>query len=106
MNFPSDLKYSREHEWVRVEGNNGYIGITDFAQKELGESYPEAFKDIYEFVSYAMTDKLFQSELAKLAGVGKTSPDRDSRKLLGSPCRALSVRSGFASSLATALGGA
>jgi len=37
MNFPSDLKYSKEHEWVRVEGNTGYVGITDFAQKELGD---------------------------------------------------------------------
>ena len=37
MNFPSDLKYSKEHEWVRVEGNTGYVGISDFAQKELGD---------------------------------------------------------------------
>jgi glycine cleavage system H protein len=37
MNFPSDLKYSKEHEWVRVEGSTGTIGITDFAQKELGD---------------------------------------------------------------------
>ncbi|MCS6935035.1 MAG: glycine cleavage system protein GcvH [Chitinophagales bacterium] len=37
MNFPADLKYSKEHEWIRVEGNTGTIGITDFAQKELGD---------------------------------------------------------------------
>ena len=37
MNFPADLKYSKEHEWVRVEGTTGVIGITDFAQKELGD---------------------------------------------------------------------
>jgi glycine cleavage system H protein len=37
MNFPADLKYSKEHEWVRVEGTTGYIGISDFAQKELGD---------------------------------------------------------------------
>lgn len=37
MNFPAELKYSKEHEWVRVEGNTGTIGITDFAQKELGD---------------------------------------------------------------------
>ncbi len=37
MNFPADLKYSKEHEWVRVTGNTGVIGITDFAQKELGD---------------------------------------------------------------------
>jgi glycine cleavage system H protein len=37
MNFPSELKYSKDHEWVRVEGNVAYVGITDFAQKELGD---------------------------------------------------------------------
>ncbi|MEW6469133.1 MAG: glycine cleavage system protein GcvH [Bacteroidota bacterium] len=37
MNFPDNLKYTKEHEWVRVEGNTAYIGITDFAQGELGD---------------------------------------------------------------------
>jgi glycine cleavage system H protein len=37
MNFPADLKYTKDHEWIRVEGNNATIGITDFAQKELGD---------------------------------------------------------------------
>jgi glycine cleavage system H protein len=37
MNFPADLKYSKEHEWVKVEGTTGTVGITDFAQKELGD---------------------------------------------------------------------
>lgn len=37
MNFPAELKYTKDHEWVRVEGSEAYIGITDFAQKELGD---------------------------------------------------------------------
>lgn len=38
MNFPTNLKYTEDHEWVRVEeGNTAYVGITDFAQSELGE---------------------------------------------------------------------
>ena len=37
MNITSNLKYSKDHEWVRVEGDMAYIGITDFAQSELGE---------------------------------------------------------------------
>ena len=37
MNVPSNLKYTKEHEWVRVEGDNAFVGITDFAQGELGE---------------------------------------------------------------------
>jgi glycine cleavage system H protein len=36
MEFPEELKYSKEHLWVRVEGNRGVIGITDFAQHDLG----------------------------------------------------------------------
>lgn len=37
MNIPAELKYTKEHEWVRVEGNKCVIGITEFAQKELGD---------------------------------------------------------------------
>ncbi len=37
MNFPENVKYSSDHEWVKVEGNEAYVGITDFAQDELGE---------------------------------------------------------------------
>ncbi len=37
MNFPENLKYSKDHEWVRVEGDEVYIGISEFAQSELGE---------------------------------------------------------------------
>lgn len=36
-NYPANLKYSKEHEWVRVEGDEAYIGITYFAQRELGD---------------------------------------------------------------------
>ena len=37
MKFPNDLKYTKEHEWIRVEGDVAYVGITDFAQGELGD---------------------------------------------------------------------
>jgi len=37
MNIPANLKYTKEHEWVRVEGDVAVIGITDFAQSELGD---------------------------------------------------------------------
>ncbi|HXH20142.1 MAG TPA: glycine cleavage system protein GcvH [Chitinophagales bacterium] len=37
MNFPDNLKYTKDHEWLRVEGDFGYVGITDFAQRELGD---------------------------------------------------------------------
>jgi glycine cleavage system H protein len=37
MNYPKNLKYTNDHEWIRIEGNNAYVGITDYAQSELGE---------------------------------------------------------------------
>ena len=37
MNIPANLRYTSEHEWIRVEGNEAFVGITDYAQSELGE---------------------------------------------------------------------
>ena len=37
MNFPKELKYTKDHEWIRVDGDEAYVGITDYAQNELGE---------------------------------------------------------------------
>jgi glycine cleavage system H protein len=37
MNFPAELKYTKDHEWISLDGNNATIGITEFAQKELGD---------------------------------------------------------------------
>jgi glycine cleavage system H protein len=37
MNVPANLLYTKDHEWLRVEGNTGYVGVTDFAQGELGD---------------------------------------------------------------------
>ena len=37
MTFPNNIRYTREHEWIRVEGEEAVVGITDYAQSELGE---------------------------------------------------------------------
>ena len=37
MNVPAELKYNKEHEWIRVEGEEAYVGITDYAQSQLGD---------------------------------------------------------------------
>lgn len=37
MNFPTNVKYTNEHEWVRIEGDEAYVGITDYAQTQLGD---------------------------------------------------------------------
>src|SRR5438309_8969468 len=37
MNFPDNLRYTKDHEWIRLEGDEAFVGITDFAQQELGD---------------------------------------------------------------------
>ena len=37
MNIPNDVKYTKDHEWIRVEGDIAYVGITDYAQEQLGD---------------------------------------------------------------------
>ncbi len=56
MNIPAELKYSTDHEWVRVEGNVAVIGITDFAQGELGDV---VFVELPELGSDAVKDDPF-----------------------------------------------
>ncbi|MBN1826339.1 MAG: glycine cleavage system protein GcvH [Candidatus Eisenbacteria bacterium] len=46
MNIPEDLRYSHEHEWVRVEGDTATVGITDYAQNELGDIVFVEFPDV------------------------------------------------------------
>lgn len=49
MNFPEELKYTNDHEWLKVDGNLGIIGITDYAQSELGDIvYVDINKDLKE----------------------------------------------------------
>jgi glycine cleavage system H protein len=56
MNLPDDLKYTKDHEWVRVDGETGTIGITDYAQGELGDvvfvELPEAGKELQQGDSF------------------------------------------------------
>jgi glycine cleavage system H protein len=56
MNFPSELKYTKDHEWVKVEGNEAYVGITDFAQRELGDI---VYVDINTVGSEVAKDEVF-----------------------------------------------
>ncbi|MCR8995939.1 glycine cleavage system protein GcvH [Brevibacillus laterosporus] len=58
MEFPKELRYSEEHEWVRVEGSKAYIGITSFAQSELGDI---VFVELPEVGSTIQRDEPFGS---------------------------------------------
>ena len=58
MNFPAELKYTKDHEWVRVEGEEAVIGITEFAQSELGDI---VFIDIDTVGDDVGRDELFGS---------------------------------------------
>lgn len=56
MNIPENYKYTKDHEWIRVEGNEAFIGITDFAQGELGDI---VFVDIDKNISEIVKGKSF-----------------------------------------------
>ncbi|MEY3416273.1 MAG: hypothetical protein RL711_293 [Bacteroidota bacterium] len=56
MNFPSELHYTKEHEWIRVAGDIAYVGVTDFAQKELGDI---VYVDITSAGSTLGADEIF-----------------------------------------------
>lgn len=56
MNFPSELKYTKDHEWVKVTGEEAVVGITDFAQRELGDI---VYVDINTIGSDVSKDEVF-----------------------------------------------
>jgi len=58
MNFPTDIKYTKDHEWIRIEGDEAVIGITEFAQSELGDI---VFLDIDTVGNEVEKDELFGS---------------------------------------------
>lgn len=58
MNFPAELKYTKDHEWVRVEGDEAVIGITEFAQGELGDI---VFVDVDTVDDEVEKDEIFGS---------------------------------------------
>ena len=51
MSYPADLKYTKEHEWIRIEGDTGTIGITDFAQQQLGDVVYVELPDVGSTIS-------------------------------------------------------
>jgi len=87
MNVPSELRYSREHEWVRVDGNVARIGITDFAQESLGDvvfvQLPEAGLDVVAGASAAEIEstKSVSDVYVPVSGVVQTVNDA----LVGAP---------------------
>ena len=62
MNIPSDLKYSREHEWIRMENSLATIGITDYAQEELGDivnvELPEEGDEIHKEEAFGAVESV------------------------------------------------
>lgn len=62
MMYPNDYYYTKDHEWVKVEGDEGTIGITDFAQKQLGDvvyvELPEAGKELESHQSLGVVESV------------------------------------------------
>ena len=59
---PADLKYTKDHEWVRVEGDHGVVGITDYAQKQLGDvvyvELPEPGRSLTEHATFGTVESV------------------------------------------------
>ena len=84
--YPEELKYSKEHEWVRMNGNIAEVGVTVFAQESLGDvvfvDLPEAGTDVEQFAKFgeiesvkAVSD-LFSPVGGKIVEVNSEAPDR------------------------------
>lgn len=58
MNIPAELKYTKDHEWVKIDGNTAIVGITDFAQSELGDI---VFVDVESVDEELATGEVFGS---------------------------------------------
>jgi glycine cleavage system H protein len=62
MSYPDDLRYSKEHEWVRVDGSRATIGITSFAADELGDivfvELPETDAELRQFASFGVVESV------------------------------------------------
>jgi len=86
MNIPENLKYTKDHEWLRVEGEFAYVGITDFAQGELGdivfieiESLGESLKkeEVFGTIEAVKTvSDLFMPVSGEVLGVNPTIEDK------------------------------
>ncbi len=62
MNIPQDLLYTKEHEWIKIEGNKGKVGITDYAQSALGDvtfvELPEVGQKVKQFEPFASVESV------------------------------------------------
>jgi glycine cleavage system H protein len=94
MNIPSDLKYTREHEWVKVEGDVATVGITDYAQGELGDivfvELPETGKGFKQMEAFGTIEavKAVSEMYAPISGVVKeinTNLEADSSVINNDP---------------------
>ena len=72
MNIPSELKYTKDHEWISLDGNIATVGITDFAQRELGDI-------VYVEVETIGEKELFKAACCNLSESFETNPSIDSR---------------------------
>ena len=68
MNFPNDTKYAKSHEWLRVDGNTGNVGISDYAQSELGDI-------VFVDITAAVGDELGKGEVFGTIEAVKTVSD-------------------------------
>jgi glycine cleavage system H protein len=86
MTYPADRKYTKDHEWVRVSGSEGEVGITDYAQKQLGDvvyiELPEVGRRVKQgevfgtIESVKAVSELFSPATGQVTAVNTALPDR------------------------------
>jgi len=94
MDFPSDLKYSKTHEWIRVEGKEAVIGISGFAAEELGDivyvELPEEGEDIEKDTAFGVVESVKATEdlFAPLSGqvIEINTPLQDAPEVVNEDC--------------------
>ena len=87
MNIPSNLKYTKDDEWIRVEGEFGYIGITDYAQHELGDITfvdidPDLEEEFGAVEAVKTTAELTMPVAGEVVEVNETLADEENAKLV------------------------
>ncbi len=94
MNFPEDLKYTKEHEWVRIKGNIATVGITDWAQDQLGDivfvELPEEGENVEKSDTFGVVEstKSVNDVYVPLSGkvVEVNDPLLDSPEIINEDC--------------------
>jgi len=84
MNIPANLKYTNDDEWIRLEGEEAYVGITDYAQHELGDITLDAQEEFGAIEAVKTTAELLMPVAGEILEVNEALADEENAKLVNS----------------------